>query len=229
MCVAISRVYAIIESQPNIVCEENVYKDTERKVALLRYSAAFNVNSGYTREKQGWDMPDGYKYFLARKSIAVLVSQFFNAAAENMEYSLLVDCTTYIHSCMLFIRRKQVTYRNQPSYIFNAFDPNTTCISECFSKVAKEIAAVSEINVWAAKHGNADGLCFGLNWRFIYSIMCEGHNPLENEKIVGRYNPVHNTATYGIDKNSISSIGYFKRKRGAVHFYFRPKKITTRT
>lgn len=240
MCVAISAVYKILERQPHIVRDPGglVYKDTARKLALLRYSAAFKPKCGYTRETQGWsfnDGGDGYKYFRARGSIARMVSAFFNSDPAHMEYALIVDCTTYIHSCCLFIRRKPVPggvcgkKNRKSSYIFNAFDPNTTCISECFSQVAREIGAVDTIEVWSAKKGNADGLCFGINWRFIYSIMCEGHNPLANEKIVGVFKLSTNRSKPHPNGNKLlSSIGYVKhRGNKPTTFYFRPKYVAS--
>lgn len=146
MCVAVSAVYEIIKRQPNVVRDETVYKDTVRKVALLRYSAAFKLQCGYTRETQGWSFQDGYKYFKAQLSIKNMVSKFFNSNKEHMDYSLIVDCTTYIHSCMLFIRRRKVQFSNQSSYDFYAFDPNSSCISECFSKVAKIIIECAQLS-----------------------------------------------------------------------------------
>lgn len=227
MWVAISAVNRIIEGQPNIVREDHVYKDTVRKIALLRYSAAFRPKCGYTRETQGWGMTN-HKYFMAISSVSQMVGQFFNSDPDHMEYALLVDCTTLVHSCSLFIRRRNVVHKNQPSYIFNAFDPNTTCISECFSAVAKKIGSVKEIKVWSSKQGNSDGVCFGLNWRFIFSIMCEGHDPFANEKVVGLYKCKSNRAKPYPHQNSslISSIGYVKRggrgRKARTTFHFKP-------
>lgn len=227
MCIAISRVYNIIEELPNIVKDGLVYKDTHRKVALLRYSAAFRPKSGYTRAKQGWSFDEGYKYFVAINTVAKMVPAFFNAKPENMKYSLIVDCTTYIHSCCLLIRRRPDARATESVYIFHAFDPNTSCISECFSKVAKQIGAVTEIKVWSTKKGNPNGLCFGLNWRFIYSVMCEGHDPLLNEKIVGLYKFSSNRASpYPNENGLISSIGFMKKrgkKQRGFRFYFQPR------
>lgn len=230
MCIAISEVYRIIKKQPNIVRDSLVYKDTVRKIALLRYSAAFKIRSGYTRETQGWNINEGYKYFRAVTSVATMVSTFFNSNEEHMKYSLLVDCTTYVHSCMLFIRRIEGVPANQPSYVFHAFDPNTTCISECFSRVAKQIGAVDTIKVWSTKKGNTDAVCFGLNWRFIYSIMVEGHDPMENEKIVGLFKVSSNRASpYPNGKKVVSSVGYIKGSGRGSHykptkFIFSPTK-----
>lgn len=233
MCIAISEVYRIIKKQPNIIRDELVYKDPVRKVALLRYSAAFNVRCGYKRKTQGWNFDVGYKYFRAITSVGNMVAAFFNSNPEHMQYSLLVDCTTYVHSCMLFIRRIQGVPANQSSYVFHAFDPNNTCVSECFSRVARQIAAVDQINVWSSKKGNLDGVCFGLTWRFIYSIMVEGHDPLANEKIANLFTVSSNRAVpYENGNKVVSSVGYIKGSgRGKSYkptkFIFCPSKLKT--
>lgn len=208
---------------PAIVADKHWIRNTERKVGILRYAARYKTNSKIKQKTRAandvsvelqQDLSlETRRYYTTNSIIVGFVRDFFR---ENSDYTLLVDITTFEHSCVLHMTRRFEVGDRVPVYTFHAFDPNWTCNSHCFVNLAKEIAkSVKSINVWCSRTPNRNGLCFSLSWRFVHAVMYEGYDPIKYERVAGIYNVTRNVPKLIKPKKNEpqnQAVGYHKVK-----------------
>lgn len=162
--------------------------DARGRYALLTNASFYKENSNMktTTRMINESATTRPRYFLAQNYIRSAVHGFF-AKDVHGGYSLIVDTVSRTHQACLVIEK----HKPRQPYRFFAFDPNHNALPTSYSDLALKILDTNRfINQWTPKRDNKGGLCYAVTWRFIYLVIAEGYDPINQEHIHSVYDLV---------------------------------------
>lgn len=156
------------------------------KYALLTNASFYNVgsNTKSTMRIVNELASDRPRYYLAQHTITNAIRGFF-AQQQHTGYNLIIDTVSRDHQTCLVIEN----HKPGSKYRFFALDPNHQGKPSGYSKLAIKIAKAKHfVHQWTSISDNEHGLSYPLTWRFIYLIMAEGYDPINQEHDHAVYN-----------------------------------------
>lgn len=161
---------------------EFLVNSSMKTAVYLKCVSKMKVNIFLKKYKRMKNVHDISKRMTTTTVGSAMINYFFNDD-KFKDYTLAVSCGNYSHECCCFFRKNEnglaAIYYN-PSYSEKVRgvrkNANTT-------KLLQSLKSLNKIQSYYAFCGNVLGICSGMTWAEIYTLMVNGISPFTNKNI----------------------------------------------